>query len=554
MTSPATVVAFVPARPAVVFVAAGGRQGAPGEAYRRSLRSFPGVVGDGVHDDTAGILSALDSGERLTGQWRTYAVSEDIMPPDTTTTVDLANTSFLALDPQTTSKTMYINGNPKVVLDRVSFNRGTQRAVGSNAEAAGLRIDNCPDLLLLDIDVTGDGACKGIRLANCSGRVVRPTIHDMVWSADADPGTEMIEGLFLSSCASLEVHAHSSKRLGGTIGAGPLVYLQTDGVTLSGCTDISFFGGISENVTEGMDVSGAGNNRNIAVYGTTFNYCVFGLKFVHGAIDCLAVGTRAYRCGLSGLIIAGTNINNPVGPRGITVVGHHSIDTGYGGVYAAQAVSGIQIQQGQGGVRAPQDIRLISPRCFDEQAVPTMHYAIRNEASASNVTVLDLQASGWTVAETVGVDKGMVQILSSDGSFKVTGPMTVTGDFTPAGNVTIATGNLVVNRFRDTPRAALPLVNGLNSNIVVTREWNVVGGPTAPFSIGGFTNPADGRTVQIFNSAPQDMTIVLEDVLSTTANRIDTLTGANVTLTGKSAATFKYSGATSRWILIGMSP
>ena len=44
---------------------------------------------------------------------------------------------------------------------------------------------------------------------------------------------------------------------------------------------------------------------------------------------------------------------------------------------------------------------------------------------------------------------------------------------------------------------------------------------------------------------------ITNDATSTAANRILTLTGADVALTGTSMAEFQYSAVSSRWILLG---
>ncbi len=95
-------------------------------------------------------------------------------------------------------------------------------------------------------------------------------------------------------------------------------------------------------------------------------------------------------------------------------------------------------------------------------------------------------------------------------------------------------------------------MNGLNSNIALTNfSWVRLTGPTAAFSIGGFTNGQDGRRLTVMNTVWQAMTIVDQDAGSTAANRIITLAGANIVLPARtSAANFVYSSADSRWILV----
>jgi hypothetical protein len=109
---------------------------------------------------------------------------------------------------------------------------------------------------------------------------------------------------------------------------------------------------------------------------------------------------------------------------------------------------------------------------------------------------------------------------------------------------------------------ALTLANGLNSNITTPASQNVrIIGPSAGFSVGGVVHPAfqignvtgtpGGAELRLYNSTSQQMTIVNEDASSTAANRITTLTGANVVLrAGKSFATLIYDDTDTRWILM----
>lgn len=124
-------------------------------------------------------------------------------------------------------------------------------------------------------------------------------------------------------------------------------------------------------------------------------------------------------------------------------------------------------------------------------------------------------------------------------------------------------GGVTISRRLGISSTALTLSNGLTSNInlwasdsTTKSSYIRVAGPSAGFSIGGFTNTSggtsstDGSILIIYNSTAQAMTIINEDASSTAGNRIHTLTGANVTLrSGTSAATFIYDGTDQRWIL-----
>lgn len=99
------------------------------------------------------------------------------------------------------------------------------------------------------------------------------------------------------------------------------------------------------------------------------------------------------------------------------------------------------------------------------------------------------------------------------------------------------------------------LSNGLNSNIADAGTGYIrISGPTGAFSLGGFQGGAASRLLYVFNSTSQAMTIINQSGSSTAANRILTLTGADVTLrTGTSFASFIYDGTAARWVLMAIN-
>lgn len=102
-------------------------------------------------------------------------------------------------------------------------------------------------------------------------------------------------------------------------------------------------------------------------------------------------------------------------------------------------------------------------------------------------------------------------------------------------------------------RSGLTLSNGANNDLDIgINNFIKVAGPSAAFSVTGFQNGFDGRVLYLYNSVSQTMTVENEDSGSTAANRILTLTGADVTLrtTLPSFATLIYDAASSRWILV----
>lgn len=97
------------------------------------------------------------------------------------------------------------------------------------------------------------------------------------------------------------------------------------------------------------------------------------------------------------------------------------------------------------------------------------------------------------------------------------------------------------------------LANGNNAGVNVGNAvWaKLTVGPTAAFTIAGLAGGSDGRLVILYNATSQNMTIANQSgIESTAANRIVTMTGADVATTGSGAAVFIYDANASRWILI----
>jgi hypothetical protein len=103
-------------------------------------------------------------------------------------------------------------------------------------------------------------------------------------------------------------------------------------------------------------------------------------------------------------------------------------------------------------------------------------------------------------------------------------------------------------------KANLTLANGANANVTLpsVARFLRVTGPTAAFSISGFTGGYEGKRLIVYNPTAFAMTLT-NDATSTAANRLYTLTGGDVTLPGTSLAKFIYAVDDLRWILEGTS-
>ncbi len=96
---------------------------------------------------------------------------------------------------------------------------------------------------------------------------------------------------------------------------------------------------------------------------------------------------------------------------------------------------------------------------------------------------------------------------------------------------------------------------GNNNDILngVTASFVRIIGPTAPFTITGMAGGQAGRTIVLYNTTGQNMTIANESTSSSTYDRIITLSGADETTVGAGCATLVYDGS-NRWILTALKP
>ncbi len=160
---------------------------------------------------------------------------------------------------------------------------------------------------------------------------------------------------------------------------------------------------------------------------------------------------------------------------------------------------------------------------------------IEGALTESIYTVAGLGATDNRLIRTDGTDTKKAQGtgISVDDNNNMTG---VVG-LTMSGGLMMTEGSLI-------------LADGANADVALPGAMFVaITGPTSAFSVSGIASPVSGRVLILYNSTAQDMTIT-NDASSTAANRILTLTGSDVALTGTSIATLVYSSESSRWILV----
>ncbi len=367
-----------------------------------------GAVGDGTTDDKTAVTNAFATGKVVRGiKGSVYAVSGNVTMPGTLKAQDL---HFKQLDSagSTSRRTLVVStGTGPLELRRIKVDRNGQTSEGSISNAAGIWIADVDDVVLEDVEVTGNSKGVGINIIDCNRvRVTRPYVHDMRWSDAIDPGTEQVVGVWFQRCTYIDITDYLIGNLDGVIGANPARAYQTDGLDFSGCSYYSVKGGKSYNVGEGIDTSGSDGNNFGSYVGITFIDCdSYGLKFANSARDHTVTGCQSIRCGLAGFTVGGPSQASLQGSSNITFTNCTAIDTGSNGNWAASNPTGFSVLSGTFAPKT-QGIIFIGCRAIDRQGSATMKYGFRGETKPDfNIKrlnkLLDCYSEGYTIAKTL---------------------------------------------------------------------------------------------------------------------------------------------------------
>lgn len=166
----------------------------------------------------------------------------------------------------------------------------------------------------------------------------------------------------------------------------------------------------------------------------------------------------------------------------------------------------------------------------------------------SDTSLTVVSAFSGSPSGTMTVTNQLLQVNNSSGNpalFISQGGAVGFGTVNPAVEADVA-GALAIRR------GDVTLTAGNNNDIALGGATFVkLSGPSAAFAVTGFAGGSDGRLLYLYNATSQAMTIRNNNTGSAAANRILTLTGADVTLRAgaQSFASFIYDAAQNLWVL-----
>ncbi len=352
-----------------------------------------GAVGDGVADDKAAILAAINAAIAasaattrsvpVVGSGLVHGVSGNLELPDGAHMRDVA---LKQLDPDAAGdvRTLTSDDADSIRLVRVTVDRNGDGTNGALSDDAGIYISGGSGHYFEDLEVFGDDIGTGIAIVGASDfRCVRLYARDMNYDLGADPGDDRVQGIWFQNCSKFAIVDPLAHDLGGNFGAGATTRWSR-GIVYGGCSDFTVHNPRGWNVDQGHDITGSDGNVRFEITGGLMQDCyTFGFKFANSARDGTITGAVALRCGQAGFIASGPADTISIMTSDLDFVGCKSYDSGSNGAYGTAA--GFRITDGGAGAAgSTRGIRFIGCKAHDRQGSPTMDYGFLNDVAANS--------------------------------------------------------------------------------------------------------------------------------------------------------------------------
>ena len=354
------------------------------------------AAGDGVVDDTAIMLEALESGLIVDGGGRSYGISGTLLP---SSFKGLRNATLVQLTPGI-GRVLSIVDLDNFFIDNVKIDMGTPVNVGTMGDDFGLHIGKtatgCSNFKLNRVEVYNGGPNSGIAIIDgsdfqVSDCVVRDFAFD--FGNGNDPIDDVLQMIYLVRCTDFTFSNCHVRRAYGTLYAGDWAGITprySRGFTMTGCSLFSLVGCSAVEVDQGFDFTGSLGNSAFTVTGCYARDCEsLGFKFANSSNEGLVSNCHVDDCGLVGFVVSGGAGDGVTVPycRDIHFVNCRAYNIGSfgewepnGGVPRGFAVWAGVVADG-GDVTYPRGIKFINCHAIDRQASPTMDFGFQADAT-----------------------------------------------------------------------------------------------------------------------------------------------------------------------------
>jgi len=395
----------------------------------------------------------------------------------------------------------------------------------------------------LDLSVTGLTTGRGLSVTGPSS------------------GTAMTGSLIYASgyvgagAAILDISGTTVLTSGGAYGAR---FAMTNAPASGSNQSSALYGTISDATALGTTSSGVfGDAADTGVVATAVTKTVQGGAFSATQSGDISSGI----VNVYGILVSGTKSGTPTGGTsnsyGISATaagGTGGTQTAYGGYFSASGADNVyglySTITADGNPAAASSAYLTmnltknnsDSRTFQGLSIlPTLNTGGSNSNTTLNVLDIDTTNTATTGVTTnlLRASYGGTQraLLDSTGRLRL-------GTGSP--NATLDISGSLAQR-----ETSLTLANGDNNDVSLGTDAVLyrISGPSASFTVTGIAGGVDGRAIILFNPTGQAMTIKHNSTSSSAANRIQTATATDITITGTSFLYFYYSSTDSRWNL-----
>jgi hypothetical protein len=348
-----------------------------------------GAVGDGLADDTAAVLAAMQSGNVVDGAGATYAINGSCSP---SSFVGLQNANFVQIGNNTASNFQTINlvGLSNFFIDNVTINMGSNISTLFSDDAnSGLYIGGSAynsyiqNFKITRVSVTGNGCGAGIQIRHAKKFIVENClVHDRISGSTPDPTNDSQNGIQFVNCEKFTAANCQVNNLQTRLG-GVNTRKWTRGILMAETRDCNLIGCTVTSVDQGVDFSGAYTagtsfigNRRFVVDGCVANDCfTFGFKFANVTRDGLVTSCIANNTSTVGFYFSPSSVALPVGlekynTQNIDVVGCKVVNV-LGNGWSGAGAQGFRISAGGIYTDYPRGIRFKDCYVADTQDTPT---------------------------------------------------------------------------------------------------------------------------------------------------------------------------------------
>jgi hypothetical protein len=359
--------------------------------------------------NVAASLQCMVSGTK--GIW--YGVSGNITTP---TWVWLESIKLKQLTPASVSRrTLFQASGTKFHLKDVTVDRNGDGSSGSLTDAAGVWVNDCPDVNLEDVEVFGNDFGSGIAVIRCDNAVIKSIfVHDIAGGTNVSAAItdDSIHGLWVQGGTGVTIINPRIRNLLNRWSGQASFNRFSRGIAIGGSKRFSISNPMVDNVDQGIDLTGDQNPEFFEVTGGIISNCyTWGTKCANSVQNGVFTGVVAYRCGQSGFVSSSPSVVMPDRTQNITYTGCKSIQTGFGGVWTSLAnVAGFRVANTGTYPDYPRSIKYVG--CSADGADGAMEYGFFSDATLGTtdgeqwIEAIHCDVQGAIVKNYYGLNNG----------------------------------------------------------------------------------------------------------------------------------------------------